>query len=79
MEIVQNNMGDFQKVKFVVNEDCASDWVKAALDIQNPETDLINIFINKLIDQFGYREKIECKDLILHDIDRKYIHYFIAY
>ena len=63
----------------MVNEECASDFAKSALELSNPESDLINIFINKLIDQFGYREKIECKDLILHDIDRKYIHYFIAY
>jgi hypothetical protein len=49
------------------------------MELSNPETDLINIFINKLIETFGFREKIECKELILQEIDRKYLHYFIAY
>ena len=46
LEIILSNMSDFQRVKFVVNEDCDSDWVKSALELSNPESDLINIFIN---------------------------------
>lgn len=66
-------------MKFVINEDSNSEIAKSAMELSNPETDLINIFINKLINQFGFREKIECKELILDNIDRKYLFYFIAY
>mmetsp|Transcript_5572 Transcript_5572/g.9565 ORF Transcript_5572/g.9565 Transcript_5572/m.9565 type:complete len:386 (-) Transcript_5572:608-1765(-) len=86
IDCILQNARNFKSIKFTVNENPDSKMTYEQSLMMNPATDYINIFLNDLTEtlkndrEYGglYGSSIDPQELVLHQIDQKYLHFFIA-
>ena len=78
IDIITNEKHEYNEIKFVLNLDCDSSLARSANMLSNPDADHILIFLNKLIDVLPSNQQIYTRDLVLYDVDQRYVSLIIA-
>ena len=78
IEIITNEKHEYNEIKFVLNLDADSSVARSANMLSDPNADHIFIFLNKLIDVLPSGQQIYTQDLVLYDVDQRYVGLIIS-
>ena len=78
IEIMTNEKHEYNEIKFVLNLDADSSVARSANMLSDPSSDHINQFLNDLIDILPGDQQIYTQDLVMYDVDQRYVGLIIS-